>query len=135
MEHCAEYAYFQLMNGNARVKHLLDAILCNHAGLKPAIAMLRNIQGTNGIISKFESVSSCLLHYDPVAKRRSSGDKRNHIDVSESMSLLEISSSSVVPKSFVGKTLFYSRFYENDEHCKISKAKKGRYFCLCTISQ
>ena len=45
--------------------------------------MVKNDQGRDSMIGNFESTASNVLPYDPVAKRKSAGDKRNYADVSE----------------------------------------------------
>ena len=93
-----EHADYQLPNENNRVKYLLDAILCNDASFHADMDMIRNDQGTDGIIGNFETTSSRVLPYDPVAKRKSAGDKRNHENVSDMLSQLQVNALSVVPK-------------------------------------
>ena len=68
----------QIPNRITRVKYLLDAALCNGVPLHATEAMAQNEQGLDGMIGNFETISSCSLPYDPVAKRKSAGDEWNH---------------------------------------------------------
>ena len=79
------------------------------------MVMVRNDQGPDGMIGnfgKFETTASCLLHYDPVAKRKSVGEKRNHADFYGMLSQLEVASWSVVPKRTIWKTVVNFRHYK-----------------------
>ena len=68
------------------------------------MAMVLNVQGPDGIICDFETTASHLFPHYSVAKRKPSGDKRNHFNVSEMLSQLEVTSSSVVPNPSIEKT-------------------------------
>ena len=46
-----DHADYQLPNGNSRVKYLLDYVACNDAPFQAVTTMVRNEQGTDGMIS------------------------------------------------------------------------------------
>ena len=109
----SKHADYHLPNKNPMVKHLVDDILCNDAPLQDVIAMVLNYQGSDGMISYFESTSSCLFTYDLVAKRKSSGDARGYAFIY--MPNAEVFSSLVALKSFIGKTRVHFRCYKRNE--------------------
>ena len=81
--------------------------------------MVQNGLRSDGMISDFESTVSYLLLHDPVAKRKSSGDKSDHSSIFESST--EVSSPLVAPKTSTGNTGVYFRLYRNDEFYKLSE--------------
>ena len=65
------------------------------------MVVVRNDQGPNVILGNFESTASFLLHYDPVSRRKSVGDNRDHDFISKSNT--EVSSSLVTHKPSMPK--------------------------------
>jgi hypothetical protein len=76
MEAFAEHVQYQLPNQHPRVGFLLDAIQNNDAGLQAAIGSVRTDDGPTGKRNDFEAAATHFLPYDPVAKKRLSGTKR-----------------------------------------------------------
>ena len=68
------------------IQHSLDDAPFNCNPLQITISMFQNEQGPSGMLGYFEAIASFSLPYDPVAKRKSSGDKSNHENVSELLS-------------------------------------------------
>jgi hypothetical protein len=85
MQAAAEHVTYQLPNEYSRVGYLLDAILCNDAGLQAAMASIKTDQTANGLRNDFEASATHLLPYDPVQKKRSdhAGGKRAAADISD----------------------------------------------------
>ena len=83
MEKCTEHADYALPNRNTRVKFLLDFILNNDVLLQAAIAMVRNDQGPDSMISNVETTASCFLPCGLVAKIKSAVEKMNYNGISE----------------------------------------------------
>ena len=88
------------------------------------MAIVQKDQEPDSIIGNFETDASCLLPYDLVSKIKSIGHKSNHDDASETLSYLESSSSSVVPKLSIVKTRVHFRCYIRNDFNKISEEQK-----------
>ena len=86
---------YRLLNRRTRSKYLLGTISWNCTPLQDHITMVRNDQGPDGMISNFKSIVFCLLPYDLVAKRKSTGCKWGHAGLWVNA---EVSSSLVVHK-------------------------------------
>ena len=82
--------------------------------LNDDMSMVRNDQMSYDIIGNFETISSWLLPYDIVAKKRSARDKRNHADVFQKLSKFEVASSSVTPKPAIWNTGVDFKYYKRD---------------------
>ena len=76
MQACAEHVQYQLPNEHSRVGFLLGAIQCFDPGLQAAMSSIKTDDGLEGMRINFEATAAHLLPYDPVAKKRSSGQKR-----------------------------------------------------------
>ena len=74
MSACAEHIQYQFPNEYSRVGFLLDAIQCADAGLQAAMASVKTDNGPHGLQKNFEGAISHLLPYDPVAKKRATGN-------------------------------------------------------------
>ena len=72
----AEHVQYQLPNEHSRVGFLLEVIQFSDPGLQAAIASIKTDNGLEGMRNNFEAAVAHLLPYDPVAKKRSSGQKR-----------------------------------------------------------
>jgi hypothetical protein len=53
-----------------RVGYLLDAILCNDAGLQAAMAIIKLNKTVVGLRNDFEASATHLLPYDPVVQKK-----------------------------------------------------------------
>ena len=85
MQAAAEHVTYQLPNEHSRVGYLLDAILCNDAGLQAAMASIKTGQTVDGLRNDFEASATHLLPYDRVQKKRSdhAGGKRVAANISD----------------------------------------------------
>ena len=82
MQACAEHVQHQLPNEHSRVGFLLNAIKNSDAGLQAAMASINMDDGPAGKRNDFEAAASFLLPHDPVAKKRTAGQKRDAASVS-----------------------------------------------------
>ena len=64
---------------------MLDAILCNNAGLQAAMASIKINHAATGMHNNFEASATHLLPYDPVQKKRvnQAGGKRGSASAAE----------------------------------------------------
>ena len=124
MGQCAEHVVFQLPNEYTRVGYLLDAIETTDAGLQAAIAQVKTDDGPDGKRNHFEAMASYLLPYDPVAKRRPDGRKRDH-DTNVSATTADVSSTTGFgSKPGVGKTGVHLRYHTHAEYKKLTSEQK-----------
>ena len=118
---------YQLPNERTRVTHLLDNTQCADATLQAAIAAVRQDKGPHGMMNDFESAVAYLLPSDPVAKKRSAGQKRGQGLMSdaggEAKEEAEVSAAAST-KVARGKTGVEFRFYKKSEHATLTKAQK-----------
>ena len=91
MQASAEHVQYQLPNEHSRVGFLLEAIQCSDPGLQAAMANIKTDNGLEGMRNNFEASAVHLLPYYPVAKKRSSGYKRDSTQIS---SLIEASDAN-----------------------------------------
>jgi hypothetical protein len=126
MEACAEHIQYQLPNEHSRVGFLLDAIQNSDAGLQAAIASVRTDNGPTGKRNDFEATATHLLPYDPVAKKRLSGNKRGAGMISEVVGMTDDAqiSGTTGGKPAIGKTGVHLRYYKKHEYDKLSKEQK-----------
>ena len=85
MQACAEHVQYQLPKEHSRVGFLLEAIQCSDPGLQAAMASIKTDNGPEGMRNNFEATAAHLLPYDPVAKKRSNGQKRGSAQISSVM--------------------------------------------------
>ena len=85
MQASAEHVQYQLPNDYSRVGFLLEAIQCSDPGLQAAMASIKTDNGLEGMRNNFEATPAHLLHYDPVAKKRSGGQERGSAQISSVM--------------------------------------------------
>ena len=85
MRASAEHVQYQLPNEHSRVGFLLEVIQCSDPGLQAAMASIKTDNGLEGMTNNFEATAAHLLPYDPVAKKRSSGQKRGSAQISSVM--------------------------------------------------
>ena len=131
MTQCAEYISFQLPKEQTRVTYLMDAIECNDAPLQAAMALVRNDNGPTGKLNDFEATASFLLPHCPIAKKRTSGSKREianisdlHVHDDQGPARPTHTRGGRSPKKGIGKTGVHFRFYNSDEYRKLSKDQK-----------
>ena len=74
------------------------------------------------MIGNFERITSHVLHYDPVTKRKTTVDKRYHASMSESNS--EVSSLLDPSKPSIGMPRVQFRHDERDEFHKLLEDQK-----------
>jgi hypothetical protein len=119
MQSCAEYVEYQLPTEHTRVGYLLEGIQCNDAGLQAAMASIKldTAPGT-GKRNNFELAATHLLPYDPVAKKRSSTNKRGAGDISDATGA-DISSFGA--KEGIGKTGVHLRYHKDDEYATLNR--------------
>jgi hypothetical protein len=123
MQQCAEHVAFQLPNEFTRVGYLLDAIENTDAGLQAAIAQVRTDDGAGGKRNDFEATASYLLPYDPVAKKRAAGGKRERATISDTTADVS-STEGFGTKPGIGKTGVHLRYHSKEEYKKLSKEQR-----------
>ena len=77
MQASAEQVQYQRPNEHSRVGILLEATQYSDPGLQAAMASIKTNNGLEGMRNTFEATAAHLLPYDPVAKKRSSGQKKH----------------------------------------------------------
>ena len=125
MEACAEHVEYQLPNEHSRVGYLLDGIQCSDAGLQAAMASVKTDNGPNGKRNNFEKTAAHIIPYDPVAKKRASGTKRDISlisDVGGEEPVAKIAATGGKPA--MGKSGVHLRFYKKSEYHKLSNEQK-----------
>ena len=111
MQASAEHVQYQLPNEHSRVGFLLEAIQCSDPGVQAAMASIKTDDGPHGMRNNFEATAACLLPYDPVAKERSSGQKRSSAQISSVVD----TSNATMKKPSIGKTGVHLHFYKTAE--------------------
>lgn len=122
MKQCAEHVEFQLPNEHSRVGFLLDAIKTSDAALNAAKAQVDTDDGPNGKRNNFEATASYLLPYDPVAKKRQAGAKREN-EANVSQATAEVS-SGFGSKPGIGKSGVHLRYHTKEEYTKLTNDQK-----------
>ena len=120
MQASAEHVQYQLPNEHSRVGFLLGAIQCSEPGLQAAMASIKTDNGLEGMRNNFEATPAHLLPYDPVAKKRSGGQKRGSAQDSSVMD----SSPITTKKPSIGKTGVHLRYYKTGEYRNLSNEQK-----------
>ena len=120
MQASAEHVQYQLPNEHSRVGFLLEAIQCSDAGLQAAMASIKTDNGLKGMRNNFEPTAAHLLPYDPVAKKRSSGQKRESAQISSAMD----TSNATMKKPSIGKTGIHLHYYKTGEYRNLSREQK-----------
>ena len=82
MQARAEHVQYQLPNEHYSVGFLLEVIQCSDPGLQAAMASVKTDNSLEGMRNNFEATAADLLPYDPVAKKRSGGQKRGSAQIS-----------------------------------------------------
>jgi hypothetical protein len=118
MQAAAQHSPYQLPNPYTRVGYLLDAILCNDAGLQAAMASIKT--DSQGMRTDFEAAATHLLPYDPVQKRYAGG-KRAAADISDTTGEeTNVSVASFGTKKGTGSTGVALRFHTTPEYKKLN---------------
>ena len=120
MQASAEHVQYQLPNEHSRVGFLLEVIQCSDAGLQAAMASIKTDNGPEGMRNNFEATAAHLLPYDPVAKKRSNGQKRGAAQISSVMD----PTPNTTKKPSIGKTGVHLRYYKTGEYRNLTNEQK-----------
>ena len=120
MQASAEHVQYQLPNEHSRVGFLLEAIQCSDPGLQAAMASIKTDNGPEGMRNNFEATAAHLLPYDPVAKKRSNGQKRGSAQISSVMD----PSPTTTKKPSIGKTGVHLLYYKTGEYRNLTNEQK-----------
>ena len=120
MQANAEHVQYQLPNEHSRVGFLLEVIQCSDPGLQDAKASIKTDNGLEGMRNNFEAAAAHLLPYDPVAKKRSSGQKRGSAQITSVMD----TSNATMKKPSIGRTGIHLHYYQNGEYRNLSREQK-----------
>ena len=120
MQASAEHVQYQLPNEHSRVGFLLEAIQCSDPRLQAAMASIKTDNGPEGMRNNFEATAAHLLPYDPVARKRSSGQKRGSAQISSVMD----PSPTTTKKPSIGKTGVHLRYYKTGEYRNLTNEQK-----------
>ena len=111
---------YQLPNEHSRVGFLLQAIQCSDPGLQAAMPSIKTDNGLEGMRNNFEATPAHLLPYDPVAKKRSSGQKRGSAQISSVVD----TPNATMKKLSIGKTGVHLCYYKTGEYRNLSREQK-----------
>ena len=120
MQASAEHVQYQLPNEHSRVGFLLEAIQCSDPGLQAAMVSIKTDNGLEGMRNNFEATAAHLLPYGPVAKKRSSGQKRGSAQI---LSVMD-TSNATMKKPSIGKTGIHLRYYKTGEYRNLTREQK-----------
>ena len=120
MQASAEHVQYQLPNKHSRVGFLLEVIQCSDAGLQAAMASIKTENGPEGMRNNFEATAAHLLPYDPVAKKRSNGQKRGAAQISSVMD----PTPNTTKKPSIGKFGVDLRYYKTGEYRNLTNEQK-----------
>ena len=120
MQASAEHVQYQLPNVCSRVGFLLEAIQCSDPGLQAAIASIKTDNGLEGMRNDFKATAAHLLPYDPIAKKRSSGQKRG----SDQISSVVDTSNATMKKPSIGKTDVHLHYCKTDKFRNQTREQK-----------
>lgn len=109
---------------HTRVGYLLDAIESTDAGLQAAIAQVRTDDGAGGKRNDFESTASFLLPYDPVAKKRAAGTKRDCEATISDVNMEVDAVEGFGTKPGIGKTGVHLCYHEKHKYKELTKAQR-----------
>ena len=120
MQSSAVNVQYQLPNEHSRVGFLHEAIQCCDPGLQAAMASLKTENGPEAMRNNFEDTAAHLLPYDPVAKKRSGGQKRGSAQISSGMD----PSPTTTKRPSIGKTGVYLHYYKTGEYRNLTNEQK-----------
>ena len=120
MQASAGHVQYQLPSEHSRVGFLLEVIQCSDPGLQAAMASIETDNGLEGMRNNFEATAAHLLPYDPVAKKRSGGQKRGSAQISSVMD----PSPTTTKKPSIGKTGVHLRYYKTGEYRNLTNELK-----------
>ena len=120
MQASAQHVQYQLHNEHSRVGFLVEAIQCSDPGLQAAMASIKTGNGIEGMRNNYEATAAHLLPYDPVAKKRSGGQKRGSSQISSVMD----TSPTTTKKPSIGKTGVHLPYYKTGEYRNLSYEQK-----------
>ena len=126
MQQCAEHVFYQLPNEHSRVGYLLEAIQCLDPGLQAGMAAVRG--DLEGMRVDFELAAAHLLPYDPVAKKRTSGNKRTSAMISDVSTQEPEVASTHGGKTSIGKTGVHLRWHTDAEYKKLNAAQRKELY-------
>ena len=102
------------------VGFLLEVIQCSDPGLQAAMASIKTDNGLEGMRNNFEATAAHLLPYDPVAKKRSSGQKRGSAQISSVMDPFRTKTKN----PSIWTTGVHLRYYKTGEYRNLSNEQK-----------
>ena len=85
-----------------------------------AMANIKTDNDLEGMRNNFEATAAHQLPYDPVAKKRSGGQKRGSAQISSLM----VPSSAIKKKPSIGKTGVHLHYYKTGEYRNLSNEQK-----------
>ena len=84
------------------------------------MASIKTDNGPEGMRNNFEATAAHLLPYDPVAKKRSNGQKRGAAQISSVMD----PTPNTTKKPSIGKTGVHLRYYKTGEYRNLTNEQK-----------
>ena len=122
----AQHISYQVPNERTRVVMLLDGIKNSDPDLRAAMAIIRRDRTPDGLLFNFEEAASFLLPADPVAIKRTAGNKRESGLISAVNDGQDETAqvSFVDTKPSIGKSGVHLRYHEQKEYRKLNKAQK-----------
>ena len=84
------------------------------------MASIKTDNGLEGMRNNFEATAAHLLPYDPVAKKRSGGQKRGSAQISSLMD----PSPATTKKPSIGKTGVHLCYHKTGEHRNLTNEQK-----------
>ena len=121
MQANAEGVQYKLPNEHSRVRFLLEAIECSDPTLQADMARIKIDNGPEGMRNNFDATAAYLLHYDPVAKKRSNGYNRSSTQISSVMG----TSNATTRKPSIGLTGVHLCYHKNTEYKTLTPEQKG----------
>ena len=120
MQASAKYVQYQLQNEHSRAGFIPEAIQCSDPGLQAAMASIKTDNGLEGMRNNFEAMAAHLFYYDPVARKRSGGQKRRSTHISSVMD----TSNDTMKKPRIGRTGIHLRYYKTGEYRNLTWEQK-----------
>ena len=125
MTECAQHFPFQLPNDSTRVRYLLDAIENDDPKLQAAIANVNDDTAVNGKRHNFDLCAAYILPQCPVAKRRTTSEKRSAAQISTATAEKETSTKKPPSeKKGIGSTGVHLRYHKPGEYNKLTPEQR-----------